>query len=253
MNIILSFVALGAGLLYVWLGLNYAAIIIAAIFCISGNVVSFIPTVLISQALTSILGAKLRSSLIEDTAKNTLKGLAMAISALIAFLSASIVGTILNDNIRVLLIAVIVLLSAFIIAIPTSKNRYEEIHGMELIIGGIGGIVKGILGGGITPLLIALQKVCGIDIDSSIFRTLISEIVLCISAAIPYIVTYSIDFIDFIAIAIPSMIGAVIGLRIFKPLDRELRQRFVLVSMVVLSLILFIKFLHGISLGGINE
>ena len=99
----------------------------------------------------------------------------VGVSAAIAFLSALLLGVYVTDSLRLALNACLMLIAAITNYLARETSRHARLS--ELVgIGALTGLVKGVLGGSATPVLITSHRLLGLNIDETMFRTLLSEV-----------------------------------------------------------------------------
>ena len=231
-------------LLYVWLGLAYAIALMLVLHCMGFKVSFVMPVVLASQIVAALLGSILRGR--SSVYGGFRSPLIIAVAAIAAYASASFLGVALSDDVRLwgiealLIIAIVLNLSGEKRA--SSRSRLNDLP-ISIAAGLSSGVVKGVLGGGITPMLIAIQRLGGVDIDVVLFRTLFAQVIMCMTAFVPYTLAFGFDFKLFALLSLGSLMGVVLGYRLLAPLSKELRVKLVSLVMGLLALALFIKLL----------
>ena len=235
--------SLTVSLLYSWLGLAYTGTLILILHSIGIEISAVVTVTLASQIITAFLGSLLRRKL--STNGDVKNPLLIAVVAIATYSSASLIDVTLSDNTRLGGIMVILVLTAILNIASKEGDPCSSRGGLliNVVAGLSSGVVKGVLGGGMTPTLIAIQRFGKIDIDETFYRTLLAQTIICLAALIPYTLAFGFDFKLFTIVSLGSITGVTLGYKIIAPISKELRVKLVSLIMVLLTLAYLIKFL----------
>ncbi|MHC1637269.1 MAG: TSUP family transporter [Candidatus Nezhaarchaeales archaeon] len=236
--------SLVVSLLYAWLGLAYAVALILILHAIGVEISVVLPVVLASQVIAAFLGSIFRR---KSSANRIIRNpKIIAIAAIAAYTSASSIGIALSDHARLWGLMALLVVAAMLNMTSRESNpassRRNDLS-ISIVAGLSSGVIKGVLGGGITPMLIAIQRFGKIDIDETLFRTLFAQTIICLTALIPYALAFGFDFKLFTMVSLGSIAGVALGYKLIAPISRELRVKLVSLVMIFLALALFIKLL----------
>ena len=235
--------------LYAWLGLAYAIALMLILHMLGVQLGVAIPVILASQIIAASLGVALRRD--HPSKRRSVKSSAViAVAALSAYLSALLVGVSLDDYSRLIGLMLILLVSAAINFMGDRWRREDPPNStaIDVATGISAGVVKGVFGGGITPMLIATQRLGGLGIDETLFRTLFAHIIMCLTALVPYVLRYGFDLEMFTFIVLGSVVGVLAGYLLLRRVKPSIRVKLASTVMVALAIALFIKLLFE-SLG----
>lgn len=204
-----------SGMLYSWLGLGYANVFLIILFITGTSTSEYISVIALSQVLASLLGAYLRRKLIVNINSSMLGSIIIGISALASFLAALLVGVGLSDNARLITLTLVLILTSILLRAKSIMKTNSRIP--DVLAGIVGGAVKGVLGGGITPVIMVFQRMIGVSMDETLFKTFIALSIISLSTSIPYILFYGIGVEELLL----AITGAVIGVSIGSTIARR--------------------------------
>ncbi len=233
--IILCIAALSATLLTL-LSLGYATVFILLLSLIGfTNLSRYVPIILLSQIPVSMLAARLRRRLVLNKKHGTINALVLGLSALAGFTAAITLGIRLGDETRVIALIATSILAA--VALTSNAKSVNDTKGSSMVTGVIGGLVKGVLGGGVTPVILALQRITGISLDDSMYRTFIALALMSTASAMPYLLAYNVNAVLLVLAIIGGLIGVVLGEKTVSILPSGKREKCTATAYIVLALI----------------
>ncbi len=248
----LTFLALLLGstivsILYVWLGTPYASTMMLVFAFMGMDLKRVVGTILVSQIFAAFLGSYLRKKRVSDPELGTVHGLAIGMSATVAFLAAFLLGTSLPNESRLALNASMLAIAGVALLLPLRRTS-TKIRSLatSIGIGACTGMVKGLLGGSATPMLIATHRLLGLGIDDAMFRTLIAEVPLCLAASVPYVAMYGLPP----TILATLFAGCVLGTSLGRYLGTKPsidRSRISSIVFIVISAILYLEALEVVK------
>ena len=232
--------SIAVSILYVWLGIAYASTMMLLLSLLNYDLRYVLGSLLTAQVVTSCFGAYFRRGLVIDSRRGIKYSGIVGVSAAIAFLSALLLGVYVMDSLRLALNACLMLLAAITNYLARETSRHAKLS--ELIsIGALTGLVKGVLGGSATPILIASHRLLGLNIDETMFRTLLSEVPICIAASTPYIAIGGFNITLFLSIMLGSVLGTYLGMHLLRTRSRGTRRKASSVAMIAASTLLLIE------------
>ena len=232
--------SIAVSILYVWLGIAYASTMMLLLSLLNYDLRYVLGSLLTAQVVTSCFGAYFRRGLVIDSRRGIKYSGIVGVSAAIAFLSALLLGVYVTDSLRLGINACLMLLAAITNYLARETSRHAKLS--ELIsIGALTGLVKGVLGGSATPILIASHRLLGLNIDETMFRTLLSEVPICIAASTPYIVIGGFNTTLFLSITLGSVLGTYLGMYLLSTRSRGMRRKSSSVAMIAASTLLLIE------------
>ncbi len=200
-------------LLYSWLGLAYASSLILVSGLLGLDVNGLVAAILLSQVAAAAAGTlqagRARGGRVP--ARSLGEAAVMASAALGGLAAALLVGVRLPGHARVYGNALLLLAAA---ATNLARGRGGGGGGgvaRYAAAGAATGVVKGVLGGGATPVLIAAQRLLGVGIDEAVFKTLAAEVVICSAVAAPYAASYGLHAWAAACMVPASAAGGVLG------------------------------------------
>ncbi len=242
-----------ASIMYVWLGVGYALSVMLIITLLGYSVTKALPEILLTQFVISVLGSYLRGKLSSDLGTSLRNGAVIAISAYASFISALLLGIKLHDVSRLLAIVAILMVASFMLIIrkggtdPVPKVRQFK---LSLVTGVLAGVVKGVIGAAVTPVMLVIQRVGGLSIDEGLLRSLLAESAICLTAFVPYVLTLKFSLAMFTYLLIGSLIGALVGYALIGRRGASVKVLASSLAMLVISGILLIKVLLTTLYGG---
>lgn len=231
-----------SALLYSWLGMAYAMSLMTLLSLTEVSVNEALAAILGSQAVAALMGSYFRRSLVNDVNASVKHSIVIGLSALSSFMAALTLGVRLSEDVRLLSVAVMLLFTAILVRFEVKLGRgFSDNNTGNVFAGVAAGFMKGVLGAGVTPMLISLQRLAGLNFDETMFRTLLAEIVICLAALIPYSIAYGVEPLALITLCVGSALGVVLGRVLLKPLGQKTRSLLSFVVMVLFSAVLFIE------------
>ncbi len=232
--IILCIAALSA-ILFTLLSLGYATVFILILsFTGFTNLSEYVSIVLVSQIPVSMLAARLRGKLVSDKRHGTVNALVLGLSAIAGFTAALVLGVRLGDEVRVIALVTTSILA--VVAMTSNSKPINDTKSSSIVTGVIGGLVKGVLGGGVTPVILALQRITGIGLDDSMYRTFIALVLMSTASVIPYLLTYNINTVLLAAAIIGGLTGVVVGEKTVTLLTSSRREKYTAIAYGVLAI-----------------
>ncbi|MFZ2024766.1 MAG: sulfite exporter TauE/SafE family protein [Microgenomates group bacterium] len=247
------------------LGMGYGTILspLLIIFGFSSNLV--VPSILISQAVGGFMAAffhnkyktaDLFPSLVvggEDGKKHLSISKDLRISLLVGFLGvgATVVGAVLGvklpKEILKLYIGVLVTIIGVVLLLKRRFNfSWKKITGLAII----SAFNKGISGGGFGPLMTGGQVLSGNHAKKSIGSTTLSEVPICITGFIIYLLSKKVISYDLlINLTIGAFFGGIVGPTLTKYLNVKLLQTLIAVLILSEGIWLLSQSLFHFSLG----
>jgi len=209
---------------YAWLGICYASTMMLVATLAGYSLRHCLASILLAQVATALTTSVARLSEVKRVERVGVasSGVVMGLSALASLLAAALLGTKLSDSTRLLANAAILIVTAAINAV-TPSTRSSANPKQAAFIGILAGFVKGALGGGSTGVLLAGQRLLGVNFDRATHATLIAHLAMCLAALGPYTATQGIDLHTFTSLTIGSLIGCAIGQAI--PRTTNTKQR----------------------------
>ncbi len=231
-----------SAIMFTLLSLGYATVFILTLNFIGVTSLSeYVSIVLLSQIPVSILAARLRRRIVESKRHGTLNALILGVAAISGFTAALSLGIRLGDEARVIALSATSLLAA--LAMSNRASRTSDTRSSSILTGIVGGIVKGVLGGGVTPVILALQRFAGLSLDDSMYRTFIALALMSIASSIPYMLSYSLDYVVLVSAIIGGLIGVVVGEKIVLVLTSRRREKLSMTAYIILALLGILSFI----------
>ncbi len=214
-----------ASLGYSWFGIAYALTLIVFLGILDIDINYLITGILFSQLFTALFSSFLKKKMRFLDKKDYKSIIILMLSSLLAFLSAYFIGINISSSLRLLLSIYFLFFSGGVLLITAITTRtYEKKASDEivsLIAGFSGGIVKGIVGAGITPIMVGIQSVLGLKFDVIVSRTILSEVGIILATIIPYLLRFGVD----LRATMILIIGGIVGVSIGGYLNQKLHAR----------------------------
>ena len=221
-----------------WLGLAYAGVLMLLLYLSGFEISESMPLILFTQLISAILGSGARLDIIIVRRSSIIEVLSIGVASILALLSAQFIGVYLSDDLRVLGVGVLLITAGAVNSLTFRERSIEGFGGVyiyPLFSGFTAGFVKGVLGAGITPLLIMFQRVLGRGFDDVVFRVLSSEILVILFAFIPYLLFYGLDLFKLLPISL-SVLASVYVFRFLGSTPISKRSRLIsTISMISLG------------------
>jgi len=230
-----------ASLGYSWFGIAYALTLIVFLGMLDLDINYLITGVLFSQLSTALFSSFLKKKMRFLGKKDFKSIIILTVSSLIAFLSAYFVGINISSSLRLLLSVYFLFFSGGVLLITVistgsnEKKTNDEI--VSLIAGFSGGIVKGIVGAGITPIMVGIQSVLGLKFDVIVSRTILSEVGIILATIIPYILKFGVELKITLILIIGGLVGVSIGGYLSQKIHSKKKAFVSSIGMILLALI----------------
>ncbi len=238
---VLVALAVATCIAYAWLGICYASTMMLVASLAGYSLRHCLASILLAQVVTALMTGLVRMNEVKEGSKGSIasSGLIMGFSALASLLAASLIGINLGDAERLRASALILFMTALInLAMPNRKLSANR--GQATLVGFLAGFVKGVLGGGATGVIVASQRLLGVNFDNATHTTLFAHLAMCLAALGPYLAIGGLDIGAFLSLSIGSLIGCAIGLAI--PRISSPRQRIIAssaISIAIATLMIF--------------
>ncbi len=191
--------SLVASLLYSWMGVAFSLTMIVLVTLIGLDANTMMPSILAAQ-LTSALATSAHRTRSEQRGRRDAHSIALlTLGSLTAFTAAMFLGVGLRSETRVMASGLLLVASGFSLALLslTKRSCKGNPRGGEALIsvasGVAGGLVKGVVGAGITPVMIALQSLSCRDFGTIVYRTVFSELAILAATLIPYAASFGLE------------------------------------------------------------
>jgi len=228
--------------LYAWFGLCFASSMIMALFLLGYHDVKYVVApVLLTQLCSAMISSVVKRSIVHRPRTSLKGGAIIGLAALASFMTAYTVGVKLPNEYRLATNGMLLLLAALTNLVCREGTRIDADPLGSMIVGIVGGGIKGALGGGTTGIMIAIQRLRGVAFDDALFRTVVSHVFICMAAALPYILAYGIDISLLAMMLVGSMIGTVFGAMLQRYTNAVNRRRASSAIMALFSALLFFE------------
>ncbi len=184
------------------------------------GIAEYMPIILSTQLIAAVAGAGFRLPRIRNPRASLGESISIGLASVAAISSAQLVGVYMDDAYRTLYTGGLLVLAAGVNLFSVERDPWPSAGARYLYSvssGALAGLVKGVLGAGITPLLIILQRIIGKGFEDTVFRVLSSEIIVIVSALIPYALYYGLDPIELAVCGVAAFTGVYIFRRLDNP------------------------------------